>query len=226
MATSNKTETASTRAPKPAQHRQQVRKATGSSWVTPKSGPSQLIAVGTTAVTALLYVSRHHVLELTDQPTAWLLFVLLKLASLGLGAILLCARNELQNFYKPPFKGQECFLASLLAVCAFVIYHQGRIDLAFFNYQAEGCFWIGYWFEWWTGIVSALSYVFGCTSRKDKPFTFGEPASRGGMDRDYGTAAATGRDDPPPPYPTESVGGWSLCVARFLVRVGDMIRDI
>ncbi|KAK8080760.1 hypothetical protein PG997_008578 [Apiospora hydei] len=224
MTTSNKNETDSTGAPQPVQPQHQVRKATGPSWVTPMSGPSQLIAVCTTAVAALLYVSRHHIPELTDQPTTWL-FGLLKFASLGLGAIILDAHSELQHLYKSPFKGQECSLASALAVCAFVIYHQGGIGLAFFSYQAEVCFWIGYWFEWWTGIVAALPYVFGCTSRKDKPFTVGEPASPG-IYRDGGAAAmAAELVDPPPAYPTESVGGWSLCVARFLVRVGDMIRD-
>ncbi|KAK8052179.1 hypothetical protein PG993_003564 [Apiospora rasikravindrae] len=138
------------------------------------------------------------------------------MASLALGGTILDTHNDLQRFYKPPFKGQDCFLASVLAVCAFVIYHQGRIGLEFFNYQAEVWFWVGYWFEWWTGIVAALSYVSGCTSRKDKPFTSGKPAD---------AAATAGLDDPPPAYPTESVGGWSLCAARFLVNVGDMIRD-
>ncbi|KAK8127398.1 hypothetical protein PG984_008506 [Apiospora sp. TS-2023a] len=180
--------------PPQAGQRRQAQNPPESGWVTPDSAPSQATMAGMAITAAVLCVSHHRAQELDSYYTTCL-FVLLKLTSLFWAFFTLDMHGGLQTRYEPPFKGQECPLAAVLAVCASVIYRHGEIGLAFFTYQAEMWFWAGYWFEWWTGIIAALSYLFGCTTRKERPFVLED----------------------------KSVGGWSLCVARFLVRIGDML---
>lgn len=68
----------------------------------------------------------------------------------------------MHNHYNLPDKWYDCAVASLLAICAFVLYHEGQIGWAFLVYQATLCYWIGYCLEWCTGIVALLFSVFDC----------------------------------------------------------------
>ncbi|KAK8059278.1 hypothetical protein PG996_009208 [Apiospora saccharicola] len=126
---------------------------------------------------ALLAISSYHVQDLSAI-TDMSLFVLLKLLSWTMGRCVLRLHHS-SLYHSPPIPYQSSLrrqtddheLAALLAVCGLVIYQQGGIGLTFFSYQAEMCFWLGYWFEWWTGILSSLLHVSGCTSDNQEPFT-------------------------------------------------------
>jgi len=129
---------------------------------TPNPMASKDIAVSMSIIAALLYISRYQL----DFTTIWRgipLFLVLKFPTFLMTHYVLELHCSLKLARKPPFKGQDCNLAALLAVSAFVVYHRGEIGMAFLGYQAESWYWIGYWLEWWTGIIGFLFYLFGCT---------------------------------------------------------------
>lgn len=147
-----------------AKHPQKPR-ALQSKWVTSNLESSKEIIALMGILSALLAITRYHVQD-SSSITDMSLFFLLKLCSLVLGPCILRLHHSLQTSCKSAFRRRtdDCELASLLAVCVLVIYQQGGIGLSFFSYRAEVCFWLGYWFEWWTGAFSLLLYMSGCTS--------------------------------------------------------------
>lgn len=119
-----------------------------------------------------LVVSRYHVQNgIGGLNIALLIF--LRGLNWFMGNYVIHRLRPMHDQYNLPNKRHDCAVASLLAICAWVLYHEGQIGWAFVANQATSCYWIGYWLEWWTGIVALLFSVFGCSTGNDKPYTLG-----------------------------------------------------
>ncbi|KAK7996790.1 ribosome biogenesis protein nsa-2 [Apiospora arundinis] len=125
----------------------------------------------------------------------------------------------------PPFLYHDPKLAALLAVIGFVILQQGRLGLAFFAYQAEACYWIGYWLEWWTGVIGFLFSLLGCATDDETRyvpgslFSFGPQANGpGGVGVELGVL--------PPPYSDEAIGRRLGCIGRFRSYIAHQCRKL
>ncbi|KAK8033471.1 hypothetical protein PG991_002869 [Apiospora marii] len=108
-----------------------------------------------------LAICHHH---LQYEPTASRIALLTVLRCLNwfMGLYVVRRHEPIHEHYNLPNQRYDCSVASLLAIGAFVLYHEGQVGWAFLVSQATLCYWIGYWLEWWTGIVALLFSVFDC----------------------------------------------------------------
>ena len=138
-------------------------------WASPHPEISRHIAVCMAMIVANLLITRQFIQDLITTPSI-VLFVLLKLSAWCLGSYVLWSHWKLQRSYRrTSATGHDWHGAPLLAISALVIYRQGKIDMASLTYQADACFWVGYWLEWWTGILVSIFSLFGCTQGPDSP---------------------------------------------------------
>ncbi|KAK8060523.1 hypothetical protein PG996_010453 [Apiospora saccharicola] len=110
-------------------------------------------------IAASLAISRSHIPDPTTLSSI-ALFILLQPLIWIMGNYVVHMHRFVRDHHDLPWKRNDCHVASVLAICAWVLYHEGKISWAFFTYQAMSCYWIGYWLEWWTGIVALLFSVF------------------------------------------------------------------
>ncbi|KAK7958115.1 hypothetical protein PG996_010441 [Apiospora saccharicola] len=188
------------------------------------SQDGKVIAVFMAMIMATLAVSRHYIQDLSTISSIFA-FILLKVSTWTMGGFVLYSHDLTQQSYMHEFPSRwlDCNVASLLALCAYVIYNQGHIGLAFFTYHASLCYWAGYWLEWWTGVVGLAFSVFGCTAViSNRPSTPpGDHAVQAGMkpgpsalgsDEDAGAEMG----ERPPAYSTEPTDAREWCISRFI----------
>ncbi|KAK8010266.1 hypothetical protein PG990_009231 [Apiospora arundinis] len=194
--------------PPQATQRQQDPNPSRSSWASPKPLASKDTVLYMGLLVALLFICRQQLDSITI--TSIPLFVFLKFWTLFLS-------RYVQDLHHA--------LAALLAVIGFVILQQGRLGLGFFTYQAEACYWIGYWLEWWTGVIGFLFSLLGCTTDDETRyvpgslFSFGPQANGvGGVGVELGAL--------PPPYSDEAIGRRLGCIGRFRSYIAHQCRKL
>lgn len=187
------------------------------------SRDSKVIAV----FMATLAMSRHYIQDLSTISSISA-FILLKVSTGTMGSFVLHVHDSAQRSYmhKFPSKWLDCNVASLLALCAYVLYNQGQIGVSFFTYHSTLCYWIGYWLEWWTGIVGLVFSVFGCTADSSNRLYIpaGDHAVQVGMEPEPSMIgsdgdAGIGLNEPPPAYSTTSTDTRLDCIPRFLLYI-------
>ncbi|KAK7926976.1 hypothetical protein PG985_003974 [Apiospora marii] len=190
------------------------------------SQDSKVIVVFMAMIMVTLAMSRHYIQDLSSLSSI-VAFILLRSSTWTMGGFVLSVHDWTQQSYmhKFPSKWLDCNVASLLALCAYVVFHQGHIGLAFFTHHATLCYWIAYWLEWWTGMTGLVFSVCGCTAVIGKsPYTSAGDghAAQAGMEKpepsalDSGHDAGVEREERPPAYSTEPADAREWCIPRFV----------